>query len=210
MFSQVGPTQLLNRETRTQGPTLWFVGSQIPGLLPLPPPSPPRANMFVLALVAISSPSTTNRCLQKQLALFPVVVIECLLGRHIQPVWQILPLNQELEGCFPDAPLPPQQVMGTWKGAGGCLSYQRQTLSCFYTYAIIYCSLLPHHLSCISLKLFHSAATPGNHRPRNFEFLSQPLCHSAPSFYSVTQRFCRSTTTCTHIPTPSHFFFFFF
>ena len=57
--------------------------------LALPPTFPVRARLvlFVLALVIISSPSSTNLCLQKQLASFPVMVIERLLGSHIQPVW---------------------------------------------------------------------------------------------------------------------------
>lgn len=49
---------------------------------------------FILALVAISSPSTTNLCLQKQLALIPVMVEARSAWEGHRPVWQVL------GGCF--------------------------------------------------------------------------------------------------------------
>lgn len=86
--------------------------------LALPPTFPVRACLvlFVLALVIISSPSSTNLCLQKQLASFPVMVIERLLGSHIQPVWQVPPLNKELGGFSPYSTTTLAPASQAWRG----------------------------------------------------------------------------------------------
>lgn len=151
---------------------LWFIGPQIPALLPLPAPPYPLRALFVLALVIISSPSTTNLCLQKQLASFPVMVIECLLGSHVQPGWQVPPLNKGLGGFTSTAP-PPWPPPPRSDGEGCWLTPLLPKADILLLLLIhSYCSLLPHHLNHIFLKSFHSAPTPRNHKLGNLGFSS--------------------------------------
>lgn len=95
MSLQVRLTLLLNRRTR-------FVGPRSPVLLLvlLQPPPPQGLALFILALVAISSPSTTNLCLQKQLALFPVMLDAQPAREVCRPIWQVVSLNKDLGACF--------------------------------------------------------------------------------------------------------------
>lgn len=118
LYMYVSITWVTQQGNRTQSPILWFIGPQIPVLLLFPRPSPLRALLvlFVLALVIISSPSTTNLCLQKQLASFPVMVIEHLLGSHFQPVWQVPPLNKELGGFSPYSTTTLAPASQAWHG----------------------------------------------------------------------------------------------
>lgn len=73
-------TKPLKRETRT---CRRFLGAHSPLLLLLALPTRGGLALFVLALVAVASPNTTNFCLQKRLAWFPGVSTEasaCLGG----------------------------------------------------------------------------------------------------------------------------------
>lgn len=151
---------------------LWFIGPQIPVLLLFPRPSPLRACLvlFVLALGIISSPNSTNLCPHKQLASFPVMVIEGLLGSHLQPVWQVPPLSKELGGFSPYstttlAPPPRPDVEGCW-----LMPLLPKADALLLLLIHNYCSLLPHHLSHIFLKSFHSTPTPRNRKPGNSGF----------------------------------------
>lgn len=82
-----------------------LVGPQSPMRLYLALPHHRGSTLFVLALVAISSPSTTNLCLRKA-GFVPGHVHGSLflLGRYIWPIWQILPLNKDLVDASPTWP----------------------------------------------------------------------------------------------------------
>lgn len=142
------------------------------------PPPPKGLALFILALVAISSPSTTNLCLQKQLALFPVTLDAQPAWEVCRPIWQVVSLNKELGGCFSYS-TPASEIL--WWGQGKVpfdASLTKGRHCCFYPYAINYCLLPAHPLHHISRKSLHSAPAPGKHRPGNCGF----PCYSLMSF----------------------------
>lgn len=168
----------------------------------LPSPAFPGQAWFILAPVAISSPSTTNSCLQKQLALFPVMLeaSACMGGTvgqydrfsHLIRNWVDASPTSTLCGpslCGGDSQCP----RPLWWGHRKVLfraSLTKGRHCCLYPRAINYCFLPSHCLNHISLKSLHSAQHLG---PQAWKlWISKLLLHVIlpASFHLLTCRFC--------------------
>ena len=91
-------TQLFKGEPRPRAPCFGLLDLSVLLFLPCPPHRGPA--WFVLALVAVSSASTTTSVCRKVFVPGHVHRDLRLLGRHIQPIHQVLPPNEELGGCL--------------------------------------------------------------------------------------------------------------
>lgn len=136
-------------------------------------PTFPGLAWFILAPMAISSPSTTNPCLQKQLALFPVMLeASACLGGTVGQYGRFSHLIRNWVDASPTAP-PASEIL--WWGHGKvlfCASLTKGRHCSFYPHAINYCLLPTHRLNHISLKSLHSLPSTWGHRPGSCGFLS--------------------------------------
>lgn len=83
-----------------------------------PPPHLPHWGpclFWPLWLFPLQAP-LTSVCRNLCLASSPVMVMERLLGSHIQPVWQVPPLNKELGGFSPYSTTTLAPASQVWRG----------------------------------------------------------------------------------------------